>query len=206
MALDIPGGAVETGEHTVAQTVAASQEPLPAVFRYTLPPAPVAGAAVDIGHVAVTIELFLTGNLEVTTDAAPSEETRAGALTALRTMAKGLMIRGLGTPTASISSTARHRFTQRRHDFREPNTITFAGDCAIDFGQGWEGMAVSVAGEVAYSLEVTALPTAGDLPRPGDAATGRGWFIHHDKELASIGMVVLVAAPIAPARLTPTPT
>jgi len=183
--------------------VAASPKPRPGAFRYTLPPAPVAGAAVDIGHVAVTIELFLTGNLEVTTDAAPPEETRAGALTALRAMAKGLMVRGVGSPTPSISATARLRFTQRRHDFREPNTITFAGDCAIDFGQRWEGMAVSVAGEVAYSLAVTALPTAGALPKPGAAATGRGWFVHHDKELASIGMVVLVAAPIAPARLTP---
>jgi len=200
MVLELPGDTVK-GE----QTVSALPNPRPATFRYTLPPAPVAGAAVDIGHVAVTVELFLTGALAVTTDDAPEDKTRAGAMTALRAMAKGLMIRGLGTPTPSISSTAHHRFVQRRHDFREPNTITFTGECTIDVDRRWDGIGVTVAGEVAYSLEVTALPTAGALPKPTDAATGRGWFVHHDKELASIGMVVLVAAPIAPARLTGMP-
>jgi hypothetical protein len=187
------------------QTVSALPNPMPAAFRYLLPPAPVASAAVDIGHVAVTIELFLTGDLAVTTDDAPADQTRVGALTTLRAMTKGLMIRGLGSPTPSISSTARHQFVQRRHDFREPNTITFTGECTIDVAHRCDGMDVTVAGEVGYSLEVTALPTAGGLPRPTDAATGRGWFVHHDKELASIGMVVLVAAPIAPARLTGMP-
>lgn len=37
-------------------------DPPPVTFQYALPSGPVAGAAVDIGHVAVTIALLLTGN------------------------------------------------------------------------------------------------------------------------------------------------
>lgn len=182
MALDSSGGAVETGERVS--------------FLYTLPTGPVAGAAADIGHVAVTIELTLSGELDVVAVAAARDAPRAGALTALRAMAKGLMIRGLGSATPSISATAGHRFTQRRHDFRAPNTITFAGDCRIDFTQRSAGVNVAVTGDVGYSLAVTA---AGD--RTPTADTTRSWFQHHEKELASIGMLVLVAVPIAPAQL-----
>ncbi len=179
---------METGEHAVT------------TFRYTLPQAPVAGAAVDIGHVAVTIELLLAGELDVYVGAGPGDRTRAGALTALRAMVKGLMIRGLGSATPNITATTGHHFTQRHHDFRAPNTVAFAGDCAIDFTQRWEGLNVTVTGDARYSLEVTALPTAGE--RALAEETPRGWFLHHEKELASIGLVLLVAVPIAPARLT----
>jgi hypothetical protein len=202
MSLDTPGGQVETGEHAVT----ALPEPRPSAFRYTLPQAPVAGASVDIGHVALTIELLLSGELDVTVGAAAHDTMRAGALTALRAMAKGLMILGLGSATPSISATAGHQFTQRRHDFRAPDTITFAGDCAVDFTQHWDGVDVTVTGEVGYSLEVTA---AGEPARAaseiGTATNTRGWFVQHEKELASIGMLVLVAVPIAPARLTSSP-
>jgi hypothetical protein len=187
MVLDTPGGAVETGEQAVA------------AFRYTLPQAPAARAAVDIGHVAVTIELLLSGELDVLVGADPSDRARAGALTGLRAMAKGLMVRGLGSATPSVSATAGHRFTQRHHDFRAPNTVTFAGDCAIDFSQRWDGVDVTVTGDTRYSLEVTALPTAGERA-PADE-TPRGWFLAHEKELASIGLVLLVAVPITPAHL-----
>jgi hypothetical protein len=196
MVSDTSGGQVETGEYAVT----ALPEPRSSAFCYTLPQAPVAGASVDIGHVTVTIELLLTGQLGVIAGAGANDSVRAGALTALRAMAKGLMIRGLGTATPSISATAGHRFTQRRHDFRAPNTITFAGDCAVDFTQCCDDVAVTVAGEVGYSLEVTA---AGEPARAADADNSRGWFVRHEKELASIGMLVLVAVPIAPARLTP---
>jgi hypothetical protein len=202
MAVDTSGGQVEAGEHAVT----ALPEPRPTAYRYTLPRAPVAAASVDIGHVAVTIELLLSGELDVITGAATHDRMRAGALTALRAMAKGLMIRGLGSATPGISATAGHRFTQRRHDFRAPNTITFAGDCTVDFTQRWDGVDVTVTGEVGYSLEVTA---AGEPARAagevGTATTTRGWFVQHEKELASIGMLVLVAVPIAPARLTGPP-
>ena len=40
-------------------------EPPPVEFRYVLPDGLVAGAAVEIGHVAVTIGLLLAGELDV---------------------------------------------------------------------------------------------------------------------------------------------
>lgn len=171
-------------------------------FGYELPSNAVARAAVDIGHVAVTIELFLSGDLEVraTQSTVDGESPRGAVMRALRNLAKGLMVRGLGSATPSIVSAAGHEFTQRRHEFRAPNTITFAGDCEIDFGQRRERIDVTMAGVVGYCLEVTAMPTAGEPPAPDDT-NGRGWFVRHDKELASIGMVVLVAVPIPPARL-----
>ncbi|MFC4856154.1 hypothetical protein [Actinophytocola glycyrrhizae] len=168
--------AAETGDHV----------PL----HYALPSTPVAGAAVEIDHVAVTVELRLTGDLDVLA-AAPAD--RGDALAALRTVAKGLMIRGLGSPAPSVSATAGHRFTQRHHDFHTPDTVTFAGDCVIGFTQH----AVTVQGTADYALTVTA---ASDHATPGDSA--RTWFLRHEKELASIGMVLLVAAPIQPNRLT----
>jgi hypothetical protein len=161
-------------------------------FRYALPPTPLASADVEIGYVAVTIELRLSGDLDVLT--ATADRTRA--LTAVRCVAKGLMIRGLGSPAPSVSASAGHRFTQSHHDFRAPNTVTFAGDCAIDFTH----RAVAVRGAAAYALTVTAMPTADHAPTDDD--TESGWFLRHEKELASIGMVLLVAAPVTPGRLT----
>jgi hypothetical protein len=172
--------AAETGDHVA--------------FRYALPPTPVAGAAVEIGHVAVTVELRMAGDLEVLADTGPDDRTRA--LTALRTVAKGLMIRGLGSPAPSVSATAGHEFVQRHHDFRAPNTVTFTGDCAI----GYTRQGVAVHGTATYALAVTALPAGDRTPVADD--TERGWFLRHEKELASIGMVLLVAAPITPGRLT----
>jgi hypothetical protein len=172
-------------------------DPPPAAFQYTMPGGPVAQAAVDIGHVTVTIGLLLTGELEVLAAPAAGDATRAAALSALGAVAKGVMIRGLGSATPSISAAAGHRFTQRHHDFRAPNTVISTGDCAIDFTQRHEGLTVTVSGQIAYALEVTA-------ERPPSATAPRGWFRRHEKELASIGMVLLVAAPIAPDQLTST--
>lgn len=172
--------AAETGDHVA--------------FRYALPPGPVASAAVEIGHVAVTIELRLAGDLDVLVDEGPDDRTRA--LTALRTVAKGLMVRGLGSPAPSVSAAAGHEFIQRHHEFRAPNTVTFAGDCVI----GYTGADVAVRGAAAYALAVTALPVDGRVLPDDDEG---GWFLRHEKELASIGIVLLVAAPIAPKRLVP---
>lgn len=163
----------------------------PVAFRYALPPTPLASAAVEISHVAVTVELRLAGDLDVL-----GSTDRTHALAALRTVAKGLMIRGLGSPAPSVSASGGHRFTQRHHDFRAPNTVTFAGDCAIDFTHD----AVTIRGTTDYALAVTALPAGDHTPVEDD--TERGWFLRHEKELASIGMVLLVAAPITPGRLT----
>lgn len=176
--------AAETGDHVA--------------FRYALPPGPVASAAVEIGHVAVTVELRLAGDLDVLVDAGPDDRTRA--LTALRTVAKGLMIRGLGSPAPSVSAAAGHEFIQRHHEFRAPNTVTFAGDCVI----GYTGEAVAVRGAATYALAVTALPVD-DRVHTDRVHTDdeRGWFLRHEKELASIGIVLLVAAPITPGRLLP---
>ncbi|MBB4910224.1 hypothetical protein [Actinophytocola algeriensis] len=172
-------------------TAAESGDHVP--FRYALPPTPVAGAAVEIDHVAVTVELRLTGDLDVLTTA-PADRTRA--LAALRTVAKGLMIRGLGSPAPSVSATAGHRFTQRHHDFRTPDTVTFTGDCVIGFTQ----QSVTVHGEATYALTVTA---ASAHATDDDTGNARTWFLRHEKELAAIGMVLLIAAPITPGRLSP---
>jgi hypothetical protein len=166
----------------------AQPEPPPALFRYTLPSGPVAEAAVDIGHVAVTIGLLLSGELDV------AAVSRAGALEALGGVAKGMMVRGLGSATPSLAAAAGHQFTQRHHDFRAPNTVTFGGDCAVDYTRALDGTAVTVSGEVGYSLEVTA-------ERPPSATAPRGWFRRHEKELASIGLVLLVAGPVVPDHL-----
>jgi len=174
-------------------------EPPPVVFTYALPAEPVAGAAVDIGHVTVTIGLLLTGDLDVLAGAGPvdagrpADVGRTAALAALGTVAKGVMIRGLGSATPSVTA-AGHRFTQRHHDFRAPNTVISAGDCAIDITGRHDGVAVTVSGQVDYALEVTA-------ERPPSATAPRGWFRRHEKELASIGLVLLVATPVAPVRL-----
>ena len=194
-------------------------EPPPVVFAYALPDGPVAGAAVDIGHVTVTIGLLLTGDLEVLAGSGPADvgrvaggRVRAGgrvdagpvdagwadvgrvaALAALGAVAKGVMIRGLGSATPRVTA-AGHRFTQRHHDFRAPNTVISGGECVIDIAGRHAGVAVTVSGQVDYALEVTA-------ERPPSATAPRGWFRRHEKELASIGLVLLVATPIAPVRL-----
>jgi hypothetical protein len=170
-------------------------DPPPVTFQYALPSGPVASAAVDIGHVAVTIALLLTGELDVLAGPAAGDTTRAGALAALSAVAKGVMIRGLGSATPSITSSAGHRFTQRHHDFRAPNTVIATGDCAVDFTSRHGGVAVTVSGQVAYSLEVTA-------ERPPSATAPHGWFRRHEKELASIGLVLLVAVPVDDGNLT----
>jgi hypothetical protein len=73
--------------------------------------------------------------------------------------------------------------------------VTFAGDCVIDFTQD---RAVTVRGDTRYSLEVTALHAT-----KGHTSDGaRGWFLQHEKELAAIGLVLLVAVPVPPGRLT----
>lgn len=169
-------------------------DPPPAAFQYTLPSGPAAGAAMAIGHVTLTIGLLLDGELEVLASSAPGDASRAGALAALGAVAKGVMIRGLGSATPSVSAAVGHRFTQRHHDFRAPNTVIAGGDCAVDFTQRHDGVTVTVSGQVAYTLEVTA-------ERPPSTTAPRGWFRRHEKELASIGMVLLVAAPVVPGQL-----
>lgn len=179
---------------------------VPQRFRYTLPATPVASAAVDIGQLGIRIDLVLTGDLDVTGSAATGESTveavRACALKAVRGMARGVMVRGLGSPSPAVTSTAGHVFTQLRHDFPAATTVAFAGRCEVEFGRRCERAEVSVRGTTDYSLEVTVLATSGKpVAAPAD---GRNWFVRHDRELASIGMVVLVAVPIAPARLVAT--
>lgn len=181
---------------------------VPQRFRYALPATPVACAAVDIGHLGIRIDLVLTGDLDVVgsgdngddeSDESIVDEVRACALKAVRGMASGVMVRGLGSPTPAITSTAGHVFTQLRHDFPAATTVAFAGRCEVDFGRRCDRAEVVVRGATDYSLEVTVLASSG---KPVFAEpNGRNWFVRHDRELASIGMVVLVAVPIAPARL-----
>jgi len=167
---------VETGEQSAT------------AFRYMVPETPVAAATVDIGHVAITIELYLTGELDVSTRGAPSREC---ALKALRGMARGLMVRGLGSHNPNIGSSEGTTFRQRVNNFGAPNKVTFAGDCKIGYHRRCGTTEVTVTGALAYTLRVTATQTGTTRPA------------RHDGQLASIGMVVLVAAPIAPAGLVP---
>jgi hypothetical protein len=74
-------------------------------------------------------------------------------------------------------------FTQLRHGFPAAGAVAFAGRCTVDFGRRRDAAAVTVRGSADYALEVTT---------DGDTARGA---------LAAIGVVVLVAVPIAPARL-----
>lgn len=171
--------------------------PPPAAYRYLLPKGPAAETAVAIGHVRVAIGLSLSGELEVLA-AAAEEDAEPAALVVLGSVARGMMVRDLGSATPSISAAVNHRFTQRHHDFRAPNTAISMGDCEIGYTQEHEGVRVTVAGEVAYALEVTA-------ERPPSTTAPRGWFKRHEKELASIGLVLLVAAPITRTGLTPRP-
>lgn len=159
-------------------------------FRYMVPESPVAGTTVDIGHVAITIELYLTGELDVSTRGEPTAN-RSCALKALRSMARGLMVRGLGSHNPNIGSSEGTTFRQRKHDFGAQNEITFAGDCAIGYDRRCGTTDVTVTGTLDYTLAVTATHTGTTRPA------------RHDGQLASIGMVVLVAAPIAPAGLVP---
>jgi hypothetical protein len=169
---------VETGEQSAT------------AFRYMVPESPVAGTTVDIGHVAITIELYLTGELDVSTRGGPAAN-RSCALKALRGMARGLMVRGLGSHNPNIGSSEGNTFRQRSHDFGAPNTVTFAGDCDIGYDRRCGTTEVTVTGALGYTLEVTATQTGTMIPA------------RHDGQLASIGVVVLVAAPIAPAGLVP---
>jgi len=174
-------------------------------FRYTMPSAAVASASVDIGHVGVQFELFLHGGLDITATIprAPVDHraVRACTLKALRAMAKGLMVGGIGSYSPSIASGAGHRFQQNGYTFREPNTMTFAGDCSIDFAQRCECGIVTVTGELSYSLDVTAMPSDGRMTETAGSTQTKAWFLRHEEELASIGVVVLVAVPIAPGQL-----
>lgn len=174
----------------------------PARFRYVLPSTPVATANVDIGQVGVQVELFLAGDLDIGTTAPrlPVEVAafRACALKAVRATAKGLMVTGLDSYTPAISSAAHHEFTQTGHLFVAPNTMVFAGACTIGFVQRCEYGAASLAGDLRYTLGVTAMPLNGRLP---DAPGATGWFVRYEEELASIGMVVLVGVPTPPGQL-----
>lgn len=173
-------------------------------FRYRLPETPVATASADIGHVSVRVELFLTGELEISTSPrrAPAETgaLRACTLKALRAMSRGLMVTGLGSYTPGITSSAGNRFGQTGYQFRAPNTMAFTGGCGIGFARHCECGTVTVTGEVGYSLDVTAVPLGTRLAEQGRTEQG-AWFLRYEQELASIGMLVLAGVPIAPGRL-----
>jgi hypothetical protein len=174
-------------------------------FRYALPETPVAAASVDIGHIGVRFELFLLGDLDiaVSTRRGPTDHrpVRACALKVLRTMAKGLIVGAVGSSAPTLNSAAGHVFSQVGYRFRAPNTMSFTGGCGIDFAQRCDGGTVALAGDLKYTLDVTAMPTDGrPLDLTGPVQSG-AWFQRHEEELASIGVVVLVAVPLAPGQL-----
>ena len=174
-------------------------------FRYALPTTPVATASVDIDHVSIEVELHLSGELEIVANTrrlpADAHAARACTLKALRVMARGLMVSGISSYAPGIASSAGHRFVQSGYQFRAPNTMAFAGTCEIGFRQQCECDTVQVVGDTHYSLDVTATPVSGRGQDSAESAAAGAWFLRHEQELASIGMVVLVAVPIAPGRL-----
>ncbi len=173
------------------------------VFRYAFPSTPAAAASVDIGHVAVRFELFLRDALEITANlrrtTVDQRALRACTLRTLRGMAKGLMVGAIGSYAPTINATGL-RFGQTGYRFRPPNTMVFTGTCAIGVSKCCDCATVGVTGEVEYSLDLTATPTGG---RPADAEPTQEntWFLRYEQELASIGVVVLVAVPIEPGQL-----
>ncbi|SDH80343.1 hypothetical protein SAMN05192558_105125 [Actinokineospora alba] len=169
-------------------------------FRYTLPDTPIAAAAVDIGHVAVAVSLTLRGDLDVTTTTLPDasvSQVRTRSLAVVRDVATGVMVGGIGSTTARVTSGAGHVFTQAGRTFRPPNRMAFTGKCAVGYMRG----EVRVSGEVGYALEVSALPHHEDTPPWDGSPDARTWFARHDHELSAVGMMVLVAVPFAPGPL-----
>jgi hypothetical protein len=171
-------------------------------FRYVFPDTPVASASVDIGHVAVGFELFLRGELTVSARVRRSpvdhRAVRACTLKALRAMAKGLMVSGIGSYAPTIKASGLG-FVQSGYRFRAPSTMAFTGACTINVTQRCDCGTVGVIGAVEYGLELTATPAGRAIDtEPAQEGT---WFLRHEQELASIGVVVLVAVPIAPGQL-----
>src|SRR3982074_3523482 len=137
----------------------------PAALRYTLPTTPVATAAVDIVHAGVQVELFLGGELAISaTPRRPvpdARAVRACTLKALRAMAKGLMVSGIGSYSPTLAPARGDAFKPGGYRFQPPNTMTFVGSCSINFAQRCDCATVSVTGDVRYSLDVTAMPSDG---------------------------------------------
>jgi hypothetical protein len=148
-------------------------------FRFTLPDSPIAAASADIGHVAVDLALTLNGHVEVTS---PS---RADAHPVLDRISEGVFVSGLGTDEPSVSSTAKHLFTQDGTKFVGPSTMVFSGGSVIDFEQD----GVAVLGDVEYQLAVTVAPHNREAEVHPDAAA---WFSRNGGTLAAIGAIVLI--------------
>jgi hypothetical protein len=167
-------------------------------LRYAFPTGPVATASVDIGHVGVRFELFMHGELEITTDPRADREC---VLEALRVMAKRLMVSGIGSDAPTIAS-AGLAFEQYGFRLRAPHTMEFSGACTIDVARQYDCGTVGLAGAVAYRLDLSATPGvhAGQVPEPTQATA---WFQRYEQELASIGVVVLAAVPTVQGRLGP---
>jgi hypothetical protein len=171
-----------------------------AAFSYTLSGATVASASVDIGHVAVTVTLAFRGPLSITavTSDTPLPRVRARTLAALREMAAGVMVGGVGSTVPRITTGTGHVFTQTGRSFRPPNAVLFSGTCEVGFVRG----EVRVSGSVGYALDVSALPHHEAEPPPWDGSPdARAWFVRHEHELSSIGVIVLAAVPFDPAPL-----
>ncbi|WP_054049638.1 hypothetical protein [Alloactinosynnema sp. L-07] len=167
-------------------------------FGYVLPRTPVATATVDIGHVAVTVSLRLEGEIHVTTSAEPAAEARTRSLAALRDVATGVMVGGIGSSSPRITAGAGHAFTQNGRMFRPPNIVAFTGVCDVRYTR----VDTEVWGRVGYALDVSALPHREPAVPPWDGSPdARAWFVRHDHELSAVGVMVLVAVPFAPGPL-----
>jgi hypothetical protein len=153
-------------------------------FRFTLPDSPIAAASADIGHVAVDLALTMNGHVQVVS---PS---KAEAHPVLDRISEGVFVSGLGTDVPSVTSTARHRFTQDGTKFVGPSTMVFSGGSVIDF----EEDGVSVMGDVEYQLAVTVAPHNREPEAHPDAAA---WFSRNGGTLAAIGAIVLIGRAVS---------
>jgi hypothetical protein len=148
-------------------------------FRFTLPDSPIAAASADIGHVAVSLALTLAGDVQVVSPS-PAE-----ARPVLDRISEGVFVSGLGTECPSVTSTARHQFTQAGVTFVGPSTMVFTGGSVIDYAQD----GVEITGDVSYQLAVTVAPHNREPEVHPDASA---WFSGNGGTLASIGAIVLI--------------
>nr|WP_157528011.1 hypothetical protein [Kibdelosporangium sp. MJ126-NF4]CEL17015.1 hypothetical protein [Kibdelosporangium sp. MJ126-NF4]CTQ91755.1 hypothetical protein [Kibdelosporangium sp. MJ126-NF4] len=150
------------------------------MVRYTLPDTPIAAATADIGHVAVELELTLTG--QVTVDGPFS----SADLATLNRISEGVVVSRLDTESPSVTCPAGHHFTQRGTTFLHPVTMVFHGSSVIDFG--YEQAVVT--GEVDYRLAVKVSPHNRE---PEPHVDPDQWYSRNGGTLASIGAIVLIS-------------
>ncbi|PPK67643.1 hypothetical protein V5P93_005330 [Actinokineospora auranticolor] len=196
-------------------------------YRYRLPGTPVATATVDIGHVAVTVELGLAGDLDVTT-AAPD----AAQPPTVAPVSGGPVLNDKSEDdreAAPVGTRVRDRVAARDDALaavREVGASVMVGGVGsprprITAGAGHRFQqtgrrfrnpdTVEHEGECAIDFTHERVRVRGrarfrltvSATTDRDRPDARTWLTRHEHERSAIGMVVLVAVPPAPDALAP---